>query len=88
MFGLVRGNPGLQEVNNHLRDGQIHSPMGVNGLAIKYRLQFRQTTSAQMTCFLDISEVKQDGNNDINQGENHYKSWKDLLLWGKVFSTL
>ena len=56
--------------------------------AVKKKKQFRQTTSVQMTCFLDISKVEQDGNNDINQGENYYKSWKDLLLWGKVFSTL
>ena len=41
-----------------------------------------------MTSFLDISKVEHDGNNDINQGENHYNPRKDLLLWGKVVNTL
>ena len=33
MFGLAPSNPGLQELNNQLRYGQYHLPMGVDGLA-------------------------------------------------------
>ena len=33
LFGLAPSNPGLQELNNQLRYGQYHLPMGVDGLA-------------------------------------------------------
>ena len=33
LFGLAPSNPGLQELNNQLRYGQYHMPMGVDGLA-------------------------------------------------------
>ena len=41
-----------------------------------------------IVCFLDISKEEEDGKSYINQGENHYKWWKDLLLWGKVVNIL
>ena len=41
-----------------------------------------------MTCFLDISKEEQDCNDDIYQGENHYKSWKDLLLWERIIKVI
>ena len=33
LFGLAPSNSGLQELNNQLRYGQYHLPMGVDGLA-------------------------------------------------------
>ena len=33
LFGLAPSNPGFQELNNQLRYGQHHLPMGVDGLA-------------------------------------------------------
>ena len=33
MIGLAPSNPGLQELNNQLRYGQYHLPMGVDDLA-------------------------------------------------------
>ena len=40
------------------------------------------------TCMLDISLVEYYGNGGINQGEDHYKCWKDLLLWETIVNVL
>ena len=44
LFRLAPSNPGLQELNNQLRYGQYHMPMGVDGLATQPTEAYKQVS--------------------------------------------